>query len=199
MRLIATILCFFLSSSALAEIYQGIGPLDNLGDVRARFPSAAYENIKAAWVTESDALYKISGMGISGDIYVKFSDSRPEFRKMIQESDSNEPNETLNSLAQQSDEEALSVEWVRWIPVQPIPLQRFILKYGNPSKSGFDDQDLEPYKLWESRGISAYISDNEKHVLRVDYTFTNQEYRAAYKAKYKFIPKWLEPDKKVKK
>jgi hypothetical protein len=199
MRLIATILCFLISSTALAEIYQGIGPLDNLGDVKAKFPGAVYENIKAAWVTDEDALYKISGTGISGSIYVKFTDSRPAFRKMAQESESNEPNEVINSLAQESDEKALSVSWVRWVPVQPIPLQRFILKYGNPSKSGFDDQDLAPYKLWENRGISAFISDNEKYVVRVDYSFTTQEYRSAYKEKYNYIPKWLEPEKKTKK
>ena len=184
---------------AKAEIYQGIAPLDTLGKIKEKFPSAIYESVNAAWVTENDAFYKITGTGISGKIYVKFDDLRPVFRKNLLENTDPKKIEIYEKLSQEENEDALSVNWVRWMPEQPIPLQRFIQKYGNPSKSAFDDQDLTPYKSWVNRGISAYLSNNEKYVLRVDYSFTVAEQRIAWKTKHNFIPKWLESTKNIKK
>ena len=175
-----------------AELYKDIAPLDSLGDIKAKLPNASYESVKAAWVTESDALYKITGHGLSGTIIVKFYDSRPYFKKMLQNTTEDQDNTALIELAGRSDDEALSVSWVRWVPDTMIPLDRFILKYGAAEESGFDDQDMSPYKAWTKRGLTAYLSDNGKYVIRVDYEFTITEQRKAWKERRGFIPEWLQ-------
>lgn len=202
------LLLLTLPSITVAETYKNIGPLDSLGDVKEKFPNAKYEIINAGWITQSDALYKITGEGMSGTIVVKFDDSRPGFKNYAQENPESEYIDTYNTLATQTDESALTVNWVRWVPDTLIPLQRFILKYGQPEKSGFSDEDMQPYKSWESKGLTAYLTDNGTHVLRIDYSFTKDEYRSAWKLKYNFIPAWLQnpseknpkkPSKAVKK
>lgn len=101
-------------------------------------------------------------------------------------------------LASQTDEVALSVNWVRWVPDTRIPLQRLVSKYGKPDKSGFSDEDYKPYRSW-NRGIEAYLTDDEKYVDRIDFNFTKEEYRKAYKEKFNFIPSWLKDNQTSKK
>lgn len=186
------LLLLALPSITIAETYKNIGPLDTLGDVKEKFPNANYEILNAGWVTQSDALYKITGEGMSGTIVVKFDDSRPNFKKYAQEQPESEHIDTFNKLAAEEDEAALTVNWVRWVPDTLIPLQRFILKYGQPEKSGFSDEDMQPYKIWETKGLTAYLTDNGAHVDRVDYAFTKNEYRSAWKLKHGFIPSWFQ-------
>lgn len=203
---LTSIFLFLITTNAHAELYRNIGPLDSLGDVKAKFPNASFESIKAAWVTESDALYKITGQGLSGSIVVKFDDGRPVYKKILENNPDGQHNDIIAKLSEKSDEDALSVSWVRWVPDKVIPLQRFILKYGSAEKSGFDDEDMSPYKTWETKGLTAYLSDNGNYVVRVDYSFTINEQRKAWKEKEGFIPDWLQateskpkPQKKTKK
>jgi hypothetical protein len=182
-----------VGSQAKAEIYKDISPLDTLADIKRKFPGADYSPLKPAWAQEWDAMYSVSGRGLSGKIIVKFYDSRPEFKKALQDYPESKDKETFQRLATASDEEALSVEWVRWVPDIPIPLQRFVSKYGKPAGSGFSDDDLQPYRAW-STGIAAYLSDDEKNVISVEFTFTKEERRKAYQAKYGFVPDFLKED-----
>ena len=46
-------LSFFVTSSAQAETYGGIGAMDTLGDVKQRFPVATFERLKPAWAQAS--------------------------------------------------------------------------------------------------------------------------------------------------
>jgi hypothetical protein len=179
------------STNCLAETYKDIGPLDTYGDVIERFPKANFSKISAAWLKKTDALYKIDGEGMSGRIVVKFSDFRPTYLEYAEKNPNSPEAELYKTYANHSDEQALVVEWVRWAPDGPTPLTRLISKYGKPEKSGFSDEDLQPYKRWEAKGLSAYLSDDEKQVLRIDYDFTIAEQRAAYMKKYKYIPPWL--------
>lgn len=180
-----------MAAVSLADTYQGIGPLDTLGDVKAKFPGATYEKIDAAWLTEKDAFYKVSGTGILGTIRIAFDDDRPYFQNRQKESIV-DYSEYINA----DDDTALTVSWVRFSPEYPIPLQRLISKYGNPSKSSFDDDSFIPRRMWESRGIIANLSDNEKDVFNIEYTFTKKDYIEAYKARNKPIPDWLKSEKK---
>ncbi len=93
-------------------------------------------------------------------------------------------------------DDEISVEWVRWVPVVPIPLARFISKYGQPEKSGYSDEDLTPYRHWVKKGLQTFLSDDEKIVLHVDFQFTRADRRLAWRAKFPRapIPKWLEED-----
>lgn len=189
---------------AYAEIYLNIRPFDSLGDVRNKFPGGVFEKIVPAWAKERDVLFKITGEGLSGSIIIKFYDWRPLSRKYLQyyideqnlrkgEVVNNQESipsfikeyhdDQLESLIRsrqaelnknEDDDKVLTVEWVRWSPDNPIPLQRFITKYGKPEKSGFDDSSMVPYKEWE-RGITVYLSDDGKMVLLIQYDFNNEE------------------------
>jgi hypothetical protein len=108
-------------------------------------------------------------------------DYRPTFRDI----------ESLKDLANKSDEEALSVSWVRWVPELTIPVQRLITQYGSPEKKGFSEDDYTPYKEWTKKGITAFLTDDEKSVTRIDFLFTMEDQIAAYKAKNLPIPTWL--------
>src|SRR6185312_12360749 len=185
--LCASLCLWFGGAGVDAEVYQKIGPLDTLADIKLRFPSADYKQLKPAWAQEWDVMYSVSGEGLSGQIIVKFNDGRPSYKKMLQDDPESKNKEMLEKLATETNEEALSVEWVRWVPSSPIPLQRFISKYGKPTNSGFSDEDLQPYRNW-SKGLTAYLSDDEKAVLHVDFTFTREERRKAFQEKYGFVP-----------
>lgn len=97
----------------------------------------------------------------------------------------------LEDLSKQPDDKAFTVDWVRWVPDAPIPLRRFISKYGKPDRSDFSDDDMQPYRSWDTKGLTAYLSDSESFVLRVDFGFTKDELRAAYQGKFGFIPDHL--------
>lgn len=178
-----------------AEIYGGIMPLDTLGDIKNRYPNAKVEKMEPAWAQDTDALYMFAGVGIVGVIVVKFNDIRPTLEKIAEENPKSSDSEFYQRLTQQSDEEALAVSWVRWVPDYKIPLQRIISKYGKPEKKGFSDDGYQPYRSWPKRGIEAYLTDDEKYVHRIDYIFTQGEYRRAYLKKYKYVPDWLKETK----
>jgi hypothetical protein len=183
-----------------AETYKEIGCLDTLAEVKAQFPKADFKRIQnAAWLQEDDVLYEITGLGMSGSIVIRFYDDRPLFKKWADTQADDEQKEIYTKLANAPDD-SVTVSWVRWVPDSPIPLQRFILKYGKPEKSGFSDDDLQPYRTWETKGLTAFLSDDEKAVRRVDYHFTKEERRSAYVRKGRPLPAWLkEPSLKKKK
>ena len=178
------------SAALLAEIYRGIGPLDTLADVKGKFPGAKYERLQPAWAQPGDALYEVSGPGLGGVIIIKFQDPRPFFKRSLATQLSPEDRKIYEDLAGRSEEVSLEVEWVRWLPADPIPLQRFTSKYGKPDANGYTDSELEPYREW-TRGIVAFLSSSELLVLRVDFVFTNAERRQAYQEKYGFVPDYL--------
>jgi hypothetical protein len=174
----------------MAETYKGIGPLDTLGDLKSKFPGAVFEKLDPAWAGEKDVLYSITGSGMSGTIVVKFLDSRVSVRQALDEYQPGGKDRDVNFYERWANEEntGLSVVWVRWIPDAPIPLQRFLTKYGPPEKSDFSEERLQPYKWWVSKGLQAYLSDDGKFVVRVDFEFTGKEYEQAFKAKSSYVP-----------
>jgi hypothetical protein len=194
-----------ISTVVNAEIYMGIGPLDTLGDIKTKFPKAYLQKTNPAWAQKSDVMYQITGSGITGTIVIKLNDYRASWKEASEKEQDPKTKETYNSLANQPDDEAITVSWVRWVPDTPIPVQRLISKYGLPEKSGFSNDDFQPYRHWEAKGISAFLSDDEKHVVRIDFEFTQSDYRNAYIQKYNFVPDWLKesphklPSKQTKK
>lgn len=191
MRILIAFLALVICASAYAESYRDIGPLDNLGDVKNKFPNAKVEKLSPGWAQATDALYQFTGIGMSGWIIIKFDDYRPKWKEEAEKDPTSEKAEFFQNSSQKSDEEAMSVNWVRWVPDTQIPVQRLISKYGKPEKSGVSDESYQPYRSWDKKGVEAYLSDDEKHVVRIDFFFTREEYRKAYLAKYKFVPDWL--------
>lgn len=204
MKLLFLLACwmFGFSTSVYAETYRGIGPLDTLSDLKEKFPTAKFSKQNPAWALETDVLYQISGEGMSGIIVVKFDDDRPYIQQLLTRAgDSLESStkEQAENLINRTDEDAITVEWVRWVPDYVIPVTRFVSKYGKPDKSGFSDEDFQPYRSWEKKGLTAYLTDDEKNVVRVDFDFTKSEWRAAYLKKGMAIPPWLHESMPTKK
>jgi hypothetical protein len=139
-------------------------------------------------------MYQFTGSGLSGTIIVKFEDGRPNYKKQLEANTNEARTAFLQRVANESDEDALMVSWVRWIPDAPIPLQRLVAKYGPQEKAGFSDENYQPYREWERKGVSAYLSDDEKNVVRIDFAFTKDEQRKAWLKKYQFVPEWLKEE-----
>lgn len=179
-RISAIALCVilgFFTSTSLAEIYQGIRPGMSVGNVKKLFPGATFKKVLPAWMKGSNAMYSITGLGISGTIVVSFVDIRPGIRKFIEEDPSNR--KILQKMVEGSDDDSLTASWVRWIPTAPFPLERMVAKYGEPDKSGYSSDDFTPYKMWVSRGIMADLSGDEKLVTSIEYNFTEKEWEQA--------------------
>ena len=183
--------------AAHSEILQGIAPLDTLGDVKHKYPNAVITAVKAAWVTEDQAFYSLSGQGFPGVIYIAFEDDRPGYRKQLAAPSAmgaaSEAAQValLAPLANQSDDAALTVMWTRWVPEQPIPMARYKAKYGQPTKCDFQTATMQPYCSWESRSLMVNLSDDQLKVLTVEAHFTDAEQRLVWKTRYGFVPPWL--------
>ena len=67
-------------------------------------------------------MYSVSGAGIQGTIIIKFHDPRPFFKKMMEETTDNNSKEIYKDFVEDSEENSLSVSWVRWIPDAPFPV-----------------------------------------------------------------------------
>ncbi|MGF6116360.1 hypothetical protein ABIE30_000972 [Janthinobacterium lividum] len=190
LRITLTIAALLIFSSAQAEIFQGINHGYSLAKIKDLFPLAEIKPVAAAWVTKDDGFYKLSGNGFPGVLYMAFSDSRPTFKKLQTEAEAEEAtnaspandnprSKTWKILAEQDTDNALAISWIRWVPDSPIPLQRYISKYGKPEKTGFADSDMRPYASWPKKNIHANLSDDEKFVNNVEFGFTKQEKIAA--------------------
>lgn len=147
-----------------------------LGEVKKLFPGAKYEEEKPAWAKEEDKLYSVTGEGIQGTIIIKFHDPRPFYRKQISESNDNVLKEIFTPYANGSPDESLEVQWVRWIPDKPFPVERMINKYGKPDINDYSSEDFQPFKQWETQGIVATLSDDGKNVLNIEYYFVKEDY-----------------------
>ena len=177
-RLVFSIFLIVLSMNVRAEIYLGIEPDYTLGDVQKRFPNAQIKVVNAAWVQENEAFYSVSGAGFSGLLYIAFHDPRVfqrEMAAMAKEKGNIELADSFSKSAQRENRESLEVKWMRWVPDSPIPIQRYLLKYGKPKKLEFREADMAPYYAWKEKGVTLNVSDDEKTVLSVEFNFTREE------------------------
>jgi hypothetical protein len=193
--LLGSFLLFGVSASS--EIYQGIGPLDTLKDLKQKFPTAEFERLSPAWAQDADVLYRITGKGVPGRIVVTFYDNRPEWREQLKK----ESDPGLRKILEEGvslDDDSIQVEWVRWIPDEPLPLQRLVAKYGPPSEKGFGEDDFRPYRAWSDRGILANLTDDEKHVDMMEFSFTRADLRRAWLEKHGRVPSYLQENAPAK-
>ena len=191
---------------ASAEILHGVYFFDTLKAVKEKYPNGQFGRVKAAWVTEAEAFYQMTGTGFPGTLFVAFTDSRPANKKYLAEncgepiSDDNAAGcKIVRSIANENDDDALQVKWVRWAPAQPIPLERYRSKYGEPTKIDFENDTMTPYARWDTVALDARLSDDKKMVLYITTAFTRSETRAAWLRTVGFVPEFLkdEPTPKV--
>jgi len=189
-------LLLYFTESTLAETYRDIGPLDTYSDLVKKFPKAIFTKMNPAWAQSHDVMYQIKGQGMSGTIIVKFYDARPFWKEQLSQSNIADNNDWMKEMAEAPDD-SITVAWIRWIPDIPFPVSRLIKKYGKPEKEDFNEEDYQPYKEWSKKGLQAFLTDDGKNVLRIDFSFTAAERRQAHKNKFGFVPPWLQ-EKKTK-
>lgn len=197
-RATAAIIFALALPPAQAEILHDIEPLSSLGDIKRQYPNATFTKETVAWVQEWQAFYSMTGSGFPGKLYLTFRDSRPHWRSEYQRLTAQQTEGTnqarsayavmAGQLASRGDDQALEIDWVRWIPDNPIPMARVQGRYGPPAKCGFSDSDFTPYCSWPLRALSAVTSDDHKFVSFITAGFTNAEMRAAYKARGLTVP-----------
>lgn len=186
------------------EVLQGVEPLSSLGEIKRSFPNALFQRSRAAWVKEDQAFFSMTGQGFPGKLYLAFDDPRPYWQGLLKDMPpdppslppsaaeiNNEFRQQLREKANRAEDEALQISWVRWVPPAPIPMERVRAKFGDPSKCDFDETDFTPECKWESRALSAQMSDDRKAVEFFTTHFTKSERRSAYKRKGLEIPSWL--------
>lgn len=195
MRYLFGTMLFAVCTLCSAETYRGIGALDKLKDIKNRFPYAKVEKVNPGWIKPDEAMYRFTGEGMAGSIIIKFFDNREFWKNEADKVNDPEMAENLRALAQRSDDEALGISWVRWVPDRPIPLERLISKYGKPEESSYSEEDYQPVRQWIEKGLVTYLTDDEKYVNRIDFTFTKKEIREAYLAKGMPVPpEFMEDD-----
>ena len=182
-RLIRVLSCLLVlgCASLRGEVYMGINYSDSLGKVRKLFPTAKLTNEKPAWATPSDALFSIKGAGITGTIVVNFHDPRPFYKELVEGADPGPETAEKNRLALQSDDDALNVEWVRWVPDTAIPLNRLVEKYGPWDKKEINNQNYQSQRTWTKRKITVTVADDEKYISNIDFNFTGEEMIKGYR------------------
>lgn len=81
--LCALTLLFLTSNISYAEIYKDFTPYKTLKAIKESYPNGKFEEVKSAWVTEDDGFYKLTGAGLSGEIYLAFNDLSKYYKKSI--------------------------------------------------------------------------------------------------------------------
>lgn len=182
------LLLAMLCSLAHAEVLFGIRYSATLGMVKEVYPNATYEKLKPAWLGQDEAFFRVSGYGMSGKLMVAFTDNRPfwasrtpenasSFLRLIESevTDVAVENYLKNAkvLAAKSDDDALNVKWVRWVPDQAIPLAKLESRYGKASCSM--DEAFDTVCKWAARDLHAKMSEDGKAATMLDTAFTEAE------------------------
>lgn len=173
------------STQAQSEVFFNIDYGDTLGELKKKFGGAKFEKIKPGWLTEKDAFFRISGIGLTAEFYVAFEDLRPGYK-----SSANANSDILKYLASQNDDDALTVEWVRIIYQSKVPLEIFSKKYGKPTKCE-PDQSFSNMCYWPERNMEANMSDDNRFVLHATSGFTKPEKQLGYLNRGQVVPDWL--------
>ena len=184
-KFILVLLCFSIYSNPVrAEIYKDFFPNDTLASIKTKYPNASFEPIKAAWVKENESFIALKGVGISGSINLKFSNADWLYKSFIKDNqdlvDKNQTGDNselekqikeYNDELNLPDDQRLTLDWLRWIPIQEIPFDRLVSKYGTPEKCDFDSESFQPYCQW-TIGVYANLSDDKKFVSSIEFSFT---------------------------
>jgi hypothetical protein len=182
--LVLSLLC----GAVHAEVLFGIQYSATLGMVKKLYPNAEYTKQKPAWLQPDEAFFKISGRGMSGEIFVAFVDPRPLWSTYTAEkaiatlqSTGKTPTQEqvdhyinfARSMASSSDDDALSISWVRWVPDRAIPLRKLESRYGKASCSL--DEAFNTACSWAKRSLVASMGADGKAAMYLETDFTKTE------------------------
>jgi len=152
------------------------------------YPNATFDVVKAGWVQEKQTFLKLHGTGLPGVTYLAFSYDESWLTNRRLEIDQEiaatpdadhaailKSRESIQRLLDRSLDEKMIIDWVRWVPVVNIPIERLKSRYGEPEKCDYSTEDYRPYCEWESKGVNARLSDDKKQVFAIEYSFTLKE------------------------
>jgi hypothetical protein len=168
-----------------AEIYKDFVPFISLKQVKLNYPNAKFEDAKPAWANEDEVIFIMSGAGLTGETVLKFSKQDKRKAERLAENEAKSLNDNSEALLWWINfdkkylalplEERLTLDWVRYVPMTPIPYERLLSRYGKPEKCDSNLEDFRPYCSWESKGVLINLSDDKKLVTNIEYTFTEKE------------------------
>lgn len=193
--LIATAL---IAPMSVAETYMNFQPNDSLKEAKAKYPNASFTELKVGWTKPNDRFVQMTGQGIVGTIYLKFSHSdafwesqKSRFESKIaanggweDAADSRMLQVAKNYLASPL-EERLTLDWIRYAPPTPIPFERLQSKYGKPEKCDYDQETFAPFCEWTKKGVYVALSDDKKMVQTIEFAFTDDDYAVKWGTKPK--------------
>lgn len=186
------ILVLTIPKIATAEVYKDFEPFLSLKVIKERYPNAVFSEIKAAWVKQNEVFLDMHGAGISGNIYLKLS--AIEYEKKLDLETNPEMISFYQRMINKPQDERLTLDWVRWIPINSIPFERLTTRYGKAEKCDYLEENFIPYCSWESKGVLATLSNDKKNVIYIEYSFTEKD----FKKKWEVDDKTTKPTKKAK-
>jgi len=182
---LSTIVIALFCNALQAEIYKDFVPFITLKQVKLNYPNAKFEDLKPAWANEDEVMITMSGEGLNGEIVLKFSKDDKRRAKRLAENEAKSLNDNSKVLLWYIDfdknylalplEDRLSLDWVRYLPMTPIPYERLLSRYGKPDNCDSNPEDFRPQCVWESKGVLINLSDDKKLVTNIDYWFTVKE------------------------
>lgn len=180
------------SGQSLAATMFELAPFQTVTDIRAKWPGATLTRVELAWVKDGEVSMKMRGQGLPGELLVLFNDWRPTFTKMIaqNEADGVDPNLTVitaRAEVRKGNDDSLTLEWFRWIPPAPIPMDRVIRMYGKPSVCKPSPADFSPICRWVAEGISITQSNDEKSAVLFDFQFSKSERRDGWTKRFPLL------------
>lgn len=192
-RILVVFILTVTFKSSIAEVYKDFVPYTSIAQMKANYPNARFDVVKAAWVRENDIFLKITGAGLAGTIYVatsKLSDDSikqkiESFKAIIAKQPDQDNTYWNNKVASHeryltlSNDEKYSIDWLRWVPDVSFPLERLKAKFGEPDKYDYSESDFQPFAEWFKRGLRVNLTDDKKMVHSIEYYFTDEDYNKA--------------------
>ena len=195
-------LLLIAQGSVLAASMFNIQAFSTLAEVRKEWPGAVEERFAPAWIKRGQVAIKLTGKGLPGMLFLYFDDGRAAYKDLV----SSESAGTIDSgvvaamkwEAAKPEENALTLNWFRWVPVANVPKERVIKLYGAPSRCQPSPADLSPMCEWRQHGVIATLTDDEKSVVMIDFNFSAAEIEEGRSRRYPFFPApkrpWVETE-----
>lgn len=169
-NIVLIILTLTISTLVNAEVYKDFEPYLSLKEIKERYPNAEFSDLKPAWAKQNEVFLDMHGTGISGNIYLKLSTI--EYEKKLDLETDPETISFYQRMINKTQDERLTLDWLRWIPINTIPFERLTTRYGKAEKCDYLEENFIPYCSWESKGVLASLSNDNKNVHYIEYSFT---------------------------
>jgi hypothetical protein len=186
-----SLVLFFVASLAHAETYLNFVAEESVTTAKEKYPNATFTEIKAGWLATNEKFLQMSGTGIVGKVFLKFSTVDSFWEEMMtleqSEIDANLERDNAKELANiayyksrlaRPLDDRLTLDWIRWIPDALIPIARIHGRYGKPDKCDYEQESFRPYCEWKGRGLLIGLTDDKKAVYKIEFSIVAQDYKS---------------------